>query len=117
MGRIELDLPDSLEKYVDEQVSSGEYNGRSEYIHALVQKDQERKEQAKASSNGVSLPVPEKPFIESVEDEDFEFESIQPTRHRRRVLFSDVVELRTENMRRWKPHISTDDFATEGEDV
>lgn len=42
MGTMNISLPDALKSFVDEQVSQRGYGTRSEYVCALIRKDQDR---------------------------------------------------------------------------
>lgn len=42
MGTMNVSLPDALKAFVDQQVESGGYSTSSEYVRALIRKDQER---------------------------------------------------------------------------
>lgn len=42
MTTMNISLPDSLKDFVDEQVSSCGYGTSSEYVRALIRKDQDR---------------------------------------------------------------------------
>jgi antitoxin ParD1/3/4 len=42
MSTMNISLPDALKNFVDEQVSSRGYGTSSEYVRALIRKDQER---------------------------------------------------------------------------
>jgi antitoxin ParD1/3/4 len=42
MGTMNISLPDTLESFVDEQVSLGSYGTSSEYVRELIRKDQDR---------------------------------------------------------------------------
>jgi len=39
---MNVSLPDSLRSFVDEQVDRGAYGSTSEYVRALIRRDQER---------------------------------------------------------------------------
>jgi len=43
MGTMNISLPDAMKTFVDEQVSEGGYGTCSEYVRALIRKDQERR--------------------------------------------------------------------------
>ena len=42
MGTMNISLPDALKSFVDEQVASGGFGTSSEYVRALIRKDQDR---------------------------------------------------------------------------
>ena len=42
MTTMNISLPDSLKAFVDEQVSNNGYGTSSEYVRALIRKDQDR---------------------------------------------------------------------------
>jgi antitoxin ParD1/3/4 len=42
MGTMNISLPDSLKKFVDDQVSTGGYGTSSEYLRELIRRDQGR---------------------------------------------------------------------------
>ncbi|WP_345794226.1 type II toxin-antitoxin system ParD family antitoxin [Thauera sp. JM12B12] len=42
MSTMNISLPDSLKSFVDEQVSEHGYGSSSEYVRALIRKDQDR---------------------------------------------------------------------------
>jgi len=42
MGTMNVSLPDALKSFVDEQVSTRGYGTSSEYVRALIRKDQDR---------------------------------------------------------------------------
>ncbi len=42
MTTMNISLPDSLKAFVDEQVSDNGYGTSSEYVRALIRKDQDR---------------------------------------------------------------------------
>ncbi|CAA7622238.1 Addiction module antidote family protein [Magnetospirillum sp. LM-5] len=42
MGTMNISLPDTLKTFVDEQVSARGYGTSSEYVRALIRKDQDR---------------------------------------------------------------------------
>jgi antitoxin ParD1/3/4 len=39
---MEIELPESMKRFVEEQVSAGEYDSVSEYIRELIRADQKR---------------------------------------------------------------------------
>jgi antitoxin ParD1/3/4 len=43
MQTMNISLPDTMKRYVDEQVKSGDYSSVSEYVRDLVRDDQKRK--------------------------------------------------------------------------
>jgi len=47
MQTMNISLPDSMKKVVDEQVNSGNYSTASEYIRDLIRRDQKRIAQEK----------------------------------------------------------------------
>jgi antitoxin ParD1/3/4 len=42
MTTMNISLPETLKSFVDEQVAGGDYGTSSEYIRALIRKDQDR---------------------------------------------------------------------------
>jgi antitoxin ParD1/3/4 len=42
MSTMNISLPDALKSFVDEQVDQGGYSTSSEYVRALIRKDQDR---------------------------------------------------------------------------
>ncbi len=42
MSTMNISLPDSLKKFVDEQVTRRGYTSRNEYVRALIRKDADR---------------------------------------------------------------------------
>ena len=42
MSTMNISLPDTLKSFVDTQVGQGNYGTSSEYVHALIRKDQDR---------------------------------------------------------------------------
>ena len=46
MHTMNISLPDTRKKYVEEQVAAGEYSSASEYIRVLVRADQKRNARA-----------------------------------------------------------------------
>ena len=44
MGTMNVSLPDPLRGFVDDQVRKGGYGSSSEYIRALIRRDQERQQ-------------------------------------------------------------------------
>ena len=63
MSQITISMPEQINEWVQTQVGTGHYADAEEYLHALVQRDRERKEQAmqelrriieKAEASGVS---------------------------------------------------------------
>lgn len=42
MSTMNVSLPDELKAYVDEQVDQGRYGSSSEYVRALIRRDQDR---------------------------------------------------------------------------
>jgi antitoxin ParD1/3/4 len=45
MQTMNVSLPDTMKRYVDEQVHSGDYSSASEYVRDLVRADQKRRAQ------------------------------------------------------------------------
>ena len=41
MSTMNISLPDSMKRFVDEQVREGDYAGASDYVRALIRKDQD----------------------------------------------------------------------------
>ena len=63
MTQITISMPEQINEWVQTQVGTGRYADAEEYLHALVQRDRERKEQAmqelrriieKAEASGIS---------------------------------------------------------------
>jgi antitoxin ParD1/3/4 len=53
---MNVSLPDTLKRYVEERVSEGGYGNTSEYIRELIRQDrEERKRQAQAKLEGLLL--------------------------------------------------------------
>ena len=46
MSQITISMPEQISEWVQTQVGTGHYADAEEYLHALVQRDRERKEQA-----------------------------------------------------------------------
>ena len=46
MSQITISMPEQINEWVQTQVGTGHYADAEEYLHALVQRDRERKEQA-----------------------------------------------------------------------
>jgi antitoxin ParD1/3/4 len=44
MATMNVSLPDQMKEWVEEQVKTGRYGDRSDYVRDLVRKDQERAE-------------------------------------------------------------------------
>ena len=45
MASLNIDLPEKLQEFIEEQVAAGTYNSASEYLQALVRDDQKRRAQ------------------------------------------------------------------------
>lgn len=43
MHTVTITLPDSLKRFLDEQVSRGRYNSASDYVRELLRADEKRK--------------------------------------------------------------------------
>lgn len=41
MSTMNISLPDSMKRFVDQQVREGDYAGASDYVRALIRKDQD----------------------------------------------------------------------------
>jgi len=59
MATLNISLPDAMRKWIDEQISSGDYANASEYIRDLIRHDQRQHESLKlalieAEQRGVS---------------------------------------------------------------
>ncbi|TQE98396.1 MAG: type II toxin-antitoxin system ParD family antitoxin [Spiribacter salinus] len=44
MARMNVSLPEAMKRWVEQQVQSGRYSNKSEYVRELIQRDQERRE-------------------------------------------------------------------------
>lgn len=54
---MNVSLPDALKSFVDEQVSGGGYGTSSEYIRALIRRDQDRLRLRQLLLEGASSPL------------------------------------------------------------
>lgn len=50
MSTLNISLPDSLRKYIEEQTQNGGYSTVSEYVRTLIREDQKRKDQDRLES-------------------------------------------------------------------
>lgn len=57
MSTMNISLPDSLKSFVDEQVSSRGYGTSSEYLRALIRRDQDRTQLRRLLLDGASSAV------------------------------------------------------------
>ena len=64
MTNVNVSLPETLKKYIEEQVASGDYGTTSEYLRELIREDKKRKAQAKLEAlliegleSGDAIPV------------------------------------------------------------
>lgn len=57
MSTMNISLPDSLKSFVDEQVSSRGYGTSSEYLRALIRRDQDRAQLRRLLLDGASSAV------------------------------------------------------------
>jgi antitoxin ParD1/3/4 len=56
MSSITISLPDSLIRFIDEQISEGHYGTGSEYVSALISRDQDRQQLHKLLVKGGESP-------------------------------------------------------------
>jgi antitoxin ParD1/3/4 len=69
MSTISISLPDSLIKFIEEQISEGHYGTSSEYVNALISKEQERQQLHKMLVKGGESPqtgVADSSYFESL---------------------------------------------------
>lgn len=66
MSTMNISLPDSLKRFVDEQVSSGSYETSSEYVRELI-----RKERGRVRLRGRLLKAASSPVVAEMGPEYF----------------------------------------------
>ena len=54
VSTMNVSLPDELRSFVDEQVDRGRYGSTSEYVRALIRRDQDRQQLRAVLLNGAS---------------------------------------------------------------
>lgn len=57
MGTMNISLPDMLKAFVDEQVEARGFGSSSEYVRALIRRDQERLELRRLLLDGGESPA------------------------------------------------------------
>lgn len=65
MGTMNISLPDSLRKFVEERVASGHYGTSSEYIRELIRKDEAQQSLRRLLLDGLASPdvgVPDRAY-------------------------------------------------------
>jgi antitoxin ParD1/3/4 len=53
---MNVSLPDEMRAFVDEQVNTGGYGSTSEYVRALIRRDQERQQLRRLLLDGAQSP-------------------------------------------------------------
>jgi antitoxin ParD1/3/4 len=57
MTTMNISLPGALKSFVDEQVAGGDYGTSSEYVRALIRKDQDRQRLRRLLLDGAESPA------------------------------------------------------------
>jgi antitoxin ParD1/3/4 len=57
MTTMNISLPETLKSFVDEQVARGDYGTSSEYVRALIRKDQDRQRLRQLLLDGAASPA------------------------------------------------------------
>lgn len=74
MSTMNVSLPDEMRSFVEEQVGGGQYGSSSEYVRALIRRDQVRQQLRKALLDGAASgpgPVADEAYFDGLRQRVF----------------------------------------------